>query len=116
MAVHDVPRLKLLQKLLSEDGFIFISIDVFEYANLKCIMDEIFGISNFRNCIAVRRGIKMYRHNLTRYRPSHLGTNTFICTPKIRRQNYLNSPRILKLKRLVSGHFLARNRPPNHAL
>ena len=52
------PRLKLLQKLLSEDGFIFISIDVFEYANLKCIMDEIFGISNFRNCIAVRRGIK----------------------------------------------------------
>ena len=52
------PRLKLLQKLLSEDGFIFISIDVFEYANLKYIMDEIFGISNFRNCIAVRRGIK----------------------------------------------------------
>ncbi len=52
------PRLKLLQRLLSDDGFIFISIDVFEYANLKCIMDEIFGLSNFRNCIAVRRGIK----------------------------------------------------------
>lgn len=52
------PRLKLLHKLLAEDGFIFISIDVFEYANLKCIMDEIFGLQNFRNCIAVRRGIK----------------------------------------------------------
>ena len=52
------PRLKLLQKLLAEDGFIFVSIDVFEYSNLKCIMDEVFGISNFRNCIAVRRGIK----------------------------------------------------------
>ena len=52
------PRLKLLQKLLADDGFIFVSIDVFEYANLKCIMDEVFGISNFRNCIAVRRGIK----------------------------------------------------------
>ncbi len=52
------PRLKLLQKLLAEDGFIFVSIDVFEYANLKRIMDEVFGISNFRNCIAVRRGIK----------------------------------------------------------
>ena len=52
------PRLKLLQKLLAEDGFIFVSIDVFEYANLKCIMDDVFGISNFRNCIAVRRGIK----------------------------------------------------------
>ena len=52
------PRLKLLQKLLADDGFIFVSIDVFEYSNLKCIMDEVFGISNFRNCIAVRRGIK----------------------------------------------------------
>lgn len=52
------PRLKLLQKLLADDGFIFISIDVFEYANLKCLLDEIFGISNFRNCIAVRRGVK----------------------------------------------------------
>lgn len=52
------PRLKLLQRLLAEDGVIFISIDVFEYAHLKCIMDEIFGIANFRNCIAVRRGIK----------------------------------------------------------
>ena len=52
------PRLKLLQKLLADDGFIFVSIDVFEYANLKCIMDEVFGVSNFRNCIAVRRGIK----------------------------------------------------------
>ena len=52
------PRLKLLHRLLSEDGFIFISIDVFEYANLKCILDEIFGLQNFRNCIAVRRGIK----------------------------------------------------------
>lgn len=52
------PRLKLLQRLLSDDGFIFISIDVFEYANLKCLLDEIFGLPNFRNCIAVRRGIK----------------------------------------------------------
>lgn len=52
------PRLKLLQRLLADDGFIFASIDVFEYANLKCLMDEIFGASNFRNCIAVRRGIK----------------------------------------------------------
>ena len=44
--------------MLAEDGFIFISIDVFEFTNLKCILDEIFGLANFRNCIAVRRGIK----------------------------------------------------------
>lgn len=35
------PRLKLLQKLLSEDGAIFISIDDNEQASLKLIMDEI---------------------------------------------------------------------------
>lgn len=41
------PRLKLLQKLLSEDGVIFISIDDNEQANLKLICDEIFGSGNF---------------------------------------------------------------------
>jgi adenine-specific DNA-methyltransferase len=41
------PRLKLLHKLLSEDGAIFISIDDNEQANLKLICDEIFGGGNF---------------------------------------------------------------------
>ena len=41
------PRLKLLQKLLADDGAIFISIDNVECANLRLICDEIFGISNF---------------------------------------------------------------------
>ncbi len=41
------PRLKLLHKLLSEDGAIFISIDDNEQANLKLVCDEIFGIGNF---------------------------------------------------------------------
>ena len=52
------PRLKLLREFLRPDGFIFVSIDIFEIANLKILMDEIFGLQNFRNCIAVRRGIK----------------------------------------------------------
>ena len=41
------PRLRLLQKLLSDDGAIFISIDDNEQANLKLICDEIFGINCF---------------------------------------------------------------------
>ena len=41
------PRLKLLQKLLADNGAIFISIDDTEYANLKLICDEIFGKNNF---------------------------------------------------------------------
>lgn len=41
------PRLKLLRRLLADDGAIFISIDDNEQANLKLICDEIFGNRNF---------------------------------------------------------------------
>lgn len=41
------PRLKLLHKLLADDGVIFISIDDNELANLKQLCDEIFGANNF---------------------------------------------------------------------
>ncbi|QYH36391.1 site-specific DNA-methyltransferase [Salinibacterium sp. M195] len=40
------PRLRLLHKLLSPTGVIFISIDDNEFANLGQIMNEIFGASN----------------------------------------------------------------------
>lgn len=40
------PRLKLLQKLLSERGVIFLSIGEDEIANLKILCDEIFGRNN----------------------------------------------------------------------
>jgi adenine-specific DNA-methyltransferase len=41
------PRLKLARKLLTEDGVICVSIDDNEQANLKLLMDEIFGEGNF---------------------------------------------------------------------
>ncbi|MDE6490966.1 MAG: site-specific DNA-methyltransferase, partial [Muribaculaceae bacterium] len=41
------PRLKLLHKLLADDGAIFISIDDNELANLRLICDQIFGANNF---------------------------------------------------------------------
>ena len=40
------PRLALLHQFLKEDGVIFASIDEIEYANLKLLFDEIFGITN----------------------------------------------------------------------
>jgi len=43
------PRLKLLQRLLADDGAIFISIDDNEQALLRLICDEIFGYNNFIN-------------------------------------------------------------------
>ena len=53
------PRLKLLQKLLAEDGVIFISIDDTEYANLKLLCDEIFGLNCFVSNISWQRTYSM---------------------------------------------------------
>lgn len=41
------PRLRIAKDFLSEDGVIFISIDDGEFANLKKICDEIFGVECF---------------------------------------------------------------------
>lgn len=49
------PRLKLLQRLLAEDGVIFISIDDNELYNLKSICDEIFGASCFVTTVSWQR-------------------------------------------------------------
>ncbi|MFX5464910.1 DNA methyltransferase, partial [Acinetobacter baumannii] len=46
---------KLLHRLLSDDGAIFISIDDNEQANLKLICDEIFGQNNFITSIIWQR-------------------------------------------------------------
>lgn len=52
------PRLKLLHKLLADDGAIFISIDDNEAFLLKIICDEIFGSSGYKgNCIWKSRQI-----------------------------------------------------------
>jgi DNA modification methylase len=40
------PRLSLLRRFLREDGVLFASIDEVEYANLRHLLDEIFGITN----------------------------------------------------------------------
>ena len=63
------PRLRLMQRLLSEDGAIFISIDDNEQANLKLVCDEIFGANNFlamltRRCMhTVRNSSKDFNKN-----------------------------------------------------
>lgn len=47
-------RLIILQKLLSEDGSIWIQIDDEEQAYLKVLCDEIFGRNNFLNMISIK--------------------------------------------------------------
>lgn len=42
-----LPRLHLARNLMTEDGVIFVSIDDNEQANLKLLMDQVFGEENF---------------------------------------------------------------------
>ncbi|OGL22471.1 hypothetical protein A2707_04055 [Candidatus Saccharibacteria bacterium RIFCSPHIGHO2_01_FULL_45_15] len=42
------PRLKLARNLLTDDGAIFVSIDYHEHANLRKLLDEVFGEDNFQ--------------------------------------------------------------------
>lgn len=44
-------RLKLAKNLLTEEGSIFVQIDANELANLRLLLDEIFGPDNFRSQI-----------------------------------------------------------------
>lgn len=48
-------RLKLAKNLLKDTGVIFISIDYIEFAQLKLLMDFIFGENNFVNNIVWRK-------------------------------------------------------------
>ncbi len=48
-------RLILLRDLLSEDGSIYVHLDENMAFHIKVIMDEIFGVQNFRNWITRRK-------------------------------------------------------------
>jgi adenine-specific DNA-methyltransferase len=63
------PRLKLLHKLLADDGVIFVSIDDNEQAKLRIIMDEIFGGKNFLGNIVWKK--KTNGNNMGHIPPVH---------------------------------------------
>lgn len=60
------PRLYIAKQLLKDDGVIFVSIDDNEVAQLRLLMDEIFGEENFVDCLKWKR----------KKQPSFLATHT----------------------------------------
>lgn len=60
------PRLALLKQFLRQDGVLFAHIDEVEYANLRHLLDEIFGITN-------RVGTVIW-HNATDNNPTNIAT------------------------------------------
>jgi len=60
------PRLYIAKQLLKDDGVIFVSIDDNEVAQLRLLMDEVFGEENFVDCLNWKR----------KKQPSFLATHT----------------------------------------
>lgn len=77
------PRLRLLYKLLSENGAIFISIDDHEQANLKMICDEIFGKTNFVTQIVWEK-VHTRKNSAINFSSSH---EYVLVYAKLKRQN-----------------------------
>jgi adenine-specific DNA-methyltransferase len=100
------PRLFLARQLLREDGVIFVSIDDTEVANLRLLMNEIFGEENFVSNIiwekkfspqnddmyiaAAHDHILLYARSMESWRPSLLPRSE---KANIRYQNPDNDPR-----------------------
>jgi len=65
------PRLMLLKRFLCDDGAIFVSIDDNEVANLRLMMDEIFGASRFVACLIWKRRETADNRNVDGVSPDH---------------------------------------------
>jgi len=48
-------RLIFLRELLAEDGSIYIHLDEKMVFHMKLVMDEVFGVKNYRNCITRKK-------------------------------------------------------------
>lgn len=83
------PRLKLLHKLLKEDGIFFCSIDDYEHGNLKPMLDEIFGPQNFLNNIIWQRAYSPI-NTKKRFSPNH---DFIVCYAKNKEKVNLLLPR-----------------------
>jgi adenine-specific DNA-methyltransferase len=64
------PRLKLIHKLLKDDGVFFCSIDDYEHGNLRPMLDEIFGPLNFLNNVIWQRAYSPI-NTKKRFSPNH---------------------------------------------
>ncbi len=83
------PRIKLLHKLLKDDGLFFCSIDDYEQANLKLMLDSIFGSHNFLNNVIWQRAFSPV-NTKKRFSTNH---DFIVCYAKNKLQVELKLPR-----------------------
>ncbi|MEN8928388.1 MAG: site-specific DNA-methyltransferase, partial [Flavobacteriales bacterium] len=93
------PRLYIAKQLLKEDGVIFISIDDNEVAQLRLVMDEIFGEENFVENFIWRR--RKTQANLAKHTaPVH----DYILTYS-KNKEYLNTNKIPYSEKFIKKTF-----------
>lgn len=88
------PRLMLLQKLLADDGAIFISISDIEFANLRLICNEIFGASNFIATFIWRK-VDSPNDNKVPITPDHEYILLYGKNPSLKKFKQLEAPGIV---------------------
>lgn len=107
------PRLKLARNLLTDDGVIFISIDDNEVHNLRKMCDDVFGESNFRNQIVIRRGAKSVQAQFDTW--DKLGQDIEYILFYTKNNDYRFPKQTKKLKEVRSGawnnHWRGTDRP-----
>jgi adenine-specific DNA-methyltransferase len=100
------PRLYIAKQLLKEDGVIFVSIDDNEVAQLRLLMDEIFGEENFVESFIWRR--RKTQANLSKHTaPVH---DYILCYSKSK--EYLNVNRIPYSKEFIKKTFKNPDKDP----
>ena len=75
-------RLEVARDLLRPDGCILIQIDNNEVAYLKIVCDEIFGRTNYRNSIIVKKGTKSLQKQFTEIQKLSAGFDTILLYTK----------------------------------
>ena len=107
------PRLKLAKDLLSDDGLLFVSIGDEEVDNFRKILDEIFGESNFRNQITIRRGSKSVQAQFDTWDKLGQGVEYILLYSK--NSQYRFPKQMKKLSELKTGswnnHWRSTDRP-----
>ncbi|MDR2081541.1 MAG: site-specific DNA-methyltransferase, partial [Campylobacteraceae bacterium] len=105
------PRLKIAQKLLRDDGVIFVSIDDNEQANLKLLMDDVFGEGNFVSNIIWEK-VRIRKNSALYFTSSH---DFILCYAKKAKLNKQDSGWERNLLERENGSYKNPDNDPNGA-
>ena len=103
----------LLRELLSEKGSIAVHLNAFMAPYCRAIMDEVFGVDNYRNAVIVRRGMKSLQNQFETIQSLAGGYDVVTLYSKNAATRYPKLTRLLDERRLGTwnGHWRGTERP-----